>query len=200
MGDEAPLPTLAKLVYHSAAPALRTRHARAGIRRSQPVPLRPPLYPVRDTRQASPSSRSTHVRDGRIVHAVELEYWNVRPAGIARLDSHRRWLARINIVGDIKCARHWRKRRHALRQRRITSQHPHEPSPLGLTRGVDAIRVDAVTCLKLVEDLGGEADVVGLYTWNALPSFLRYLSATEDGRGRVGTAGLTLIPWGYTTM
>lgn len=194
MGDEAPLPTLAKLIYHSAAPALRTRHARAGIRRCQPVPLGPPLYPVRDTRQATAFSRSAHVRDGRVVHAVELEHGDVRSAGIARLDSHRRWVARITIVGDVKCARHWRKRRHTLRQRCITSQHPHEPGALGLTRGVDAIPVDAVTCFDRVEDLGREANVVGLYTWNALPSFLPCLSATENLRGQLGKPDLHRCP------
>lgn len=114
VGDKTPLPPRSKLIHHRTAATQRTRHAQAGIRRGQAVPLRPCLDPVRNARQTPALTRSTHVRDRAVVHAVELEHGDVGPARVARLNGHRHRLACVAVVGDVEGARYGRIRCYAL--------------------------------------------------------------------------------------
>lgn len=197
MGHQALLDPLSKLVPDCAATFRGTRHGRGLVLRAQAIPLGPRPDPVRDRRQAPAPSRAAIVRNGVVHETVEDQHRHVVPARGARLDGHRLRLAYVSEVGDVKGTRDGRKRRDALRHVLVAREDTHEPAALGLTRGIDTARVDAVLRLELVEYGAGEADVVGSDLRDALPGLLQVETSAKSTKcGGVGEKESSLVERG----
>lgn len=217
MRDKALVRSRTKLIPHSTTPTQRTRYARRRIRQSQPIQLSPVLDPVWDSRQACAPPGPTIIRNGPIRQSMKVEDGDIVPAGIARLDRQVDGLTHIAKIGDIKRPRYGRKGGHPLREVLVACQYPYEPATLGFTRREDAVLIDAVLLLELIEDVTGEADIVGRDLWYALPCCLHFVEEKKSSSppygqplkhlllggkdmGQSVVNPLTLIPLGYTTM
>jgi len=133
------------------------------------IPYTPRSHEVRDVRQAAIAARATIVRNRLILPAVELDDGHVLAARVAVDDNSLRVAVLVRgalVVGS----RDTGERCDASGSHGVTGEDVgREAAAVAFAGRVDLVWIDAVLVGDRVDHVEGEADVVGLGGWVALP-------------------------------